>query len=595
MSSKRINIYIEKSIYSGNIDICEFTRSLKDPSYYEYICQKATRISAYSLDLKSIDDIFLRRRIIEFLVYSADSNNLSPNSFFIYRIRSLKRIMETHSLLFKNSYSEFLNNSLDAIESFYKKTLPVQAFIHTFRAYCYNQDNIGNIFEKDIWQISDYNISFERNASLRFKSLNFYGIQNETNKYYVKKYIEYLLVNTDNTINTILGRLSGLKYLFHDVNVSYENWTSDITESFISRLTSHYNNKRTIASRMITYFHFTEYLLIHDYILYNPLKKYHGLCAIGTFKHSSIAVDDSVVNQIFKILGEIEDTKIVLTFLLLYCVGMRVSEACSVKWDCLEKTHKGEFIKYYSLKMKKEVSNIIPPALYEMIAEYKYHHPKNDNDYLFEAPQKKNYPMLSSYFSKKFNYEMEKHNIKNPDGSAYHFRPHAYRHKMAVKMRKLDIPFPVIQEQLHHSSPEMTLAYIEYIDRDIIKKMDDFITNNGDQSIDPLEKIVSENKKYAEYMRKEINAQMLPNGICTRPVVLGNCIHNNSCLTCSEYRTSIAFLEVHKRHLRRVNEYIELSTMNGWLPQIESNKRIREILIKIIEKLESMGDESCNR
>ncbi len=265
---------------------------------------------------------------------------------------------------------------------------------------------------------------------------------------------------------------------------------------------------------------------------------------------------------------------------------MRVSEACCINTDCLEKNGNGEFIKYYCLKMKKEVCNVIPLSLYEMIYEYREATSDFKRRFLFNNATLYDSPISTSTFTKYFNTELNKNNVTNKDGSLYIFKPHAFRHKMAVNMRRLDIPFQIIQEQLHHSSPEMTLAYVEYIDRDIIRKMDEFIDINGNKDASIEELILSENKKYADYMRSSINAQLLPNGICSRPVALGKCCHENVCLTCPEYRTSKAYIDIHKQHLKTINEYIIISEKNGWLPQVESSKKTRAILLKIISELE---------
>ena len=157
---------------------------------------------------------------------------------------------------------------------------------------------------------------------------------------------------------------------------------------------------------------------------------------------------------------------------------------------------------------------------------------------------------------------------------------------MGSKMREREIPFQYIQRQLHHESPEMTLAYIEYNNKQKIKKMNEFIDVNGDNA--PLKSTVKldDEEAYAEWTRKFINTQMLPNGVCAKPIKLGKCPHANSCLTCLDFRTSVKDLETHKLHLQRVEEYINFAKKNGWTMQLETNKKTRENLIKIIKKLE---------
>ena len=410
MESKAINFILEKTIYTGFLDALEFTSSIEDKRYFDYINQSLYRARAYSLDLKPIVDIFLRRRIVEFFVYSMETKKLQADSFCVYRLRSIKKALSSCPEVFAFEYKDFVSSGIEVLEKRFSNDAYLIGCIHSLFRYCNKKDTEDNIFERDIWYLSDYSITSERNASLRFRTLSFEKITDATNRFYVKKYIEYNLCNTDNTVNTIYGKLSSLNFMFHGCTVPYDQWDDNYASSFITKLLANYSDKRTIASRMITYNNFTEYLQLHDYIQKNPLKKYQSLLRIGTFRHTTNSVPDSVENQIFKLLGSIEEEWIVLVFLLLYCVGMRVSEACSVTRDCLEKTEKGEFIRYYSLKMKKEVINVIPLALYEKIDSFRSS--KTDNSkYLFSAPKDTSLPVQPALFTNKINKLFEENSI----------------------------------------------------------------------------------------------------------------------------------------------------------------------------------------
>lgn len=42
----------------------------------------------------------------------------------------------------------------------------------------------------------------------------------------------------------------------------------------------------------------------------------------------------------------------------------------------------------------------------------------------------------------------------------------------------------------------------------------------------------------AQWLKKNILAQALPNGTCARPVIKGSCPHANACLTCGDFRVA---------------------------------------------------------
>ncbi|SEL35931.1 tyrosine-type recombinase/integrase [Ruminococcus albus] len=584
MSSKSKIIAIEKAIYTGCLDILEFTFSANDKTFFDYfsdpkhseVCKSA------SIDLHFIEDILLRRKIVEYLYHCMDSKKINPNTFYSYRIRGILQIREKYPYLYNFNYNEFLQNATTRLKA-EKRLGRAKAFLYSFSRYCEYIEHIDNLFMLDTWEIEWFNLSMERDYARRFRRLCFSGVNNDRNRFLLKRYIEYCLRNTDNSLNTIMGKNSTLKNVLNFIERPIDEWDNESSKSLVSILLNRYRKKETLASRLITLFHFIDYLLLHDYLADNPMKQYKDLARIGEFHHKTTSVDHSVVKQIFYALGSIEDKRIVICFLLIYCTGMRLSEACNIKTNCTERTEAGSFVHYYSLKMKKDVCNVIPESLYDMIEEYRIS--RKEENFLFPS-RKKGIAMSATYFYNHMREALREKNVLNPDGSPYHFTAHAFRHLMAVRMREQDIPFTFIQEQLHHASPEMTLAYVEYIDRVKIHKMENFIkTHDSEQYFDREADV-----EYVEYMRANLRAQILPDGLCCRPIKLGKCLHYNSCLTCPDYRTSKKHLNDHKNHLNRINQYIIQCQKNGWLPQLESSKVIRDRLIQIISKLEEDSD-----
>ena len=78
--------------------------------------------------------------------------------------------------------------------------------------------------------------------------------------------------------------------------------------------------------------------------------------------------------------------------------------------------------------------------------------------------------------------------IKNSDGTLYHFRAHEYRHTFATSLLEKDVPFSVIQKLLHHNSPEMSLVYAQVSDSRKRKKYVEFINKVGKKSRNLLNK-----------------------------------------------------------------------------------------------------------
>lgn len=581
-----INLAIEKAINEKRIDLLTFTEANPTLEYYEFykehlVDHVVRKPMISSVDLSQITDEKLLRRVVGFMWYSMNPNSRGASGYHLGTVLGLVSLLKTIDKKSLSGYQTFIDDVSSANEYGYKRI--AIAWVHRFVRYCVQEDNANNPYKADVWRLDKMKIAPERiNLTRNHKKLYFDKISDKTNKELIKRFAKHLLLNTDNAINTIVVKVNVISNILNEFAIAYTELNKDDAEKLISENVKKFA-PRTLATQVMYLEEFTEFLIIHDVISDSPIKQFHELTLVE-YKYKETSSDKYVLTQIFNVLGDVSDKSLVLCFLVIYCTGMRVSEACQLKKNCLEKYNDTYFIRFYQTKMKKDVTNVIPKALYEMIAEYRLSVPK-ETEYLFYS-KRINKPKQSSTFTSKFAKELEQLGVKNSDGTLYRFTAHSFRHLMAVKMREADIPFQYIVEQLHHESPEMTLAYLEFLNRQKISKMKKFVNAHGDET--PITAEIQQNldEDYAEYMRKFINAQMLPDGVCARPVKLGKCKHCNACLFCEDFRTSSDFMESHKEHLQRVISYIDLAKQNGWEIQEKQAKETKRLLTILIKKLE---------
>ena len=434
--------------------------------------------------------------------------------------------------------------------------------------------------EKDVWILGqNLNIGENRiNKTSSDKMIDFRDIKNNENKETLKEYGKYLIELTDLSFSTIYSHIYDIKdfvLFLNEINL-YNISRENIENYKIANEGKDYLPYKLSKTKV-----FYEWAALNEKI--SEIFIYQT-DIVYNHKHKQTAVDNYVIRQIFNNLDKIPEY-FRLMYLISYSCGMRISEICLLKKDLLYKENNGYFIKYFSQKMQKEVTNPICETLYKMLDQYIKTLPKN-SDYLFNAPKKENYPCSTKYFSDNFKRALKLLNIKNPDGTPYEFKNHSYRHTLATNMVELDIPIEIIQKVLHHATPEMTLSYAEVRDSHKIKKFKEFINIKGELA--PLEefKEIEDELITAEWIRQNINAQILPNGYCGMPIKLGKCPHANSCLECEDFRTSKDFLPQHKQQLEKTKQLIDICKENNWLPQLETNIRIKEVLEKLIKRLE---------
>lgn len=295
-------------------------------------------------------------------------------------------------------------------------------------------------------------------------------------------------------------------------------------------------------------------------------------------------------------------------FLVLQDVGMRISECCSLAYDCIYPDAQGDyFIKYYQFKMKKEhivpitkeVAEVIKEQQQEVLLEF-----SKPTEILFPTPKmqgnKRSYLRAGKAWSKgtlikNLNNLAKERNIVNESGTVYHFSFHMFRHTTATRMINNGVPQHIVQRYLGHESPRMTSTYAHIMDKTLKEEYAKFSGKMVDikgaiYDIEDVARNLSEGCEVdsidAQWLKKNIAVQALPNGLCSLPVVQGSCPHANACLTCPNFRTDHRYLLQHKDQLSRTEDIIATCASKGWTRQLEMNEKIKISLVNIIEPLE---------
>jgi hypothetical protein len=100
-----------------------------------------------------------------------------------------------------------------------------------------------------------------------------------------------------------------------------------------------------------------------------------------------------------------------------------------------------------------------------------------------------------------------------------------------------------------------------------------------------------------QWMKKNILAQALPNGLCNLPIIQGACPYGaNKCLSCTHFKTDARYLDKDKDHLESNSKIVECAEENSgsWRSTeiLKENLPVKENLERIIASLESGQDEA---
>lgn len=432
--------------------------------------------------------------------------------------------------------------------------------------------------DRNYWRLSDMKINDERlDKTKGLCIMNFWKIENEENRELVKLWFKHLIGGTELAYSTIYGRFVLISMFLSFVG---EKSLLDVAHEDING----YRRKAQLNAGR------NNQLMNDLAALYKYLQakgKYDGKIPVGAQdmmdnvpKYIKTSVSDYTILEIFKHLHKLREPY-KLMYLINLFTGIRISDICQLKTDCLYENEHGYFLAHDCQKMQDAGAIPISRELYDLVKERIAFANKNNHEYLFPSENNKRLPYNSSTYRRNMQKIVAGWGIKNPDGTPYHFTTHAYRHTIATTLARMGMPIALIQIGiLHHTEIDMSLHYVE-IDADSLRETMNEKGLNVKGDTDPM--ILASDAA-------------LPNGFCGMPSRI-HCDKIGACLNCEFFRTSLKFLEIHERHLENLNEQIVYLKANGYkqnLAFVEKEKKKLELIIAKLHELKEGEDVNEN-
>ena len=275
---------------------------------------------------------------------------------------------------------------------------------------------------------------------------------------YEKNYSKKTKISYEHDIDGFVDFISNI--LEKDINKDtfitlehkdFRSWLSHRTFSGLSART----NARALSS-VKSLFKFLE----KKYGIFNEI-----VFKVKTPKFKKTLPKNVNKNNVFKMVqcikefskNEWERKRDVVLFLLLYCCGLRISEALSLK--------NSDFISKDKIKVlgkgKKERILYLLPIVVDLIDEYKKICPHNTDKFLFVSKTGKQYSAVM--FAKLIQ------NIRISLNLPNNITPHSLRHSFATELLSNGADLRVIQELLGHSSLKTTQIYTHVNIDDMLK------------------------------------------------------------------------------------------------------------------------------
>ena len=295
-------------------------------------------------------------------------------------------------------------------------------------------------------------------------------------------------------------------------------------------------------------------------------------------------------------------------------VGARANEILLLKDDSIHKSSLGWNLTRYESKSSRYITTPISDECAQVILdqielakaariEYQLANPDYNN-----CPRYKDYSpfIFIHYYKNKFskyvlrnvNYMskklIEEYDIRDENGDLLAFTSHMLRHTVASNLVESGVNQVFVQKFLGHKTPTMTNFYAQIsekkmrlelkfdeIDSQELKDIYGNIYKHVDYDLDG--KLDGDLDK--EWLRKNISAHILPNGICSLPI-RQTCHHGNACLTCVSFRTGKQFKDKLEDQRERLIKIINIADEGGLRDQVMINTKTLEGLDKILENMD---------
>ena len=181
--------------------------------------------------------------------------------------------------------------------------------------------------------------------------------------------------------------------------------------------------------------------------------------------------------------------------------------------------------------------------------------------------------------------------VRDEAGQPARVTAHQFRHTLGTRLINQGVPQHVIQRLLGHASPQMTARYANLHDTTVRKAFDEYCqqrVNLAGERIIYDAAAPTADAEWTKHNMSRVQAS-LPNGYCGRPPQQ-ECPHPNACLTCPDFQTTPAFLDIHRRQRAETRMLIATAESDGRFRLADNHRHVHDNLDQLIGVLEAIGD-----
>ena len=314
-----------------------------------------------------------------------------------------------------------------------------------------------------------------------------------------------------------------------------------------------------------------------------------------------------VIRQMDACMDQIEPAEMRPVYALLRETGWRGTDVLNLRYDnCLQyiwNAREDRSVPYLCGEITKvgipQLKDPIRDEVAEMVrlladeAAAKSNKENNPDRYLFNCYEGRcmGLPFSKPAFSRAVQKMIEKNDIRDADGSLFHFKAHGLRHTRAMEYAEQGMPIGIIQRLLGHCSLQMSMHYAKVTEDTLYQKWKN--TERLDlfkPSVLPPGRTAEQGDMvHYEKVRPGLDAVRVPFGVCFKPSKAGCRRQTEQCLECPSFCSTSENMDEYTAEIEKVNSMIRIGQTLGREEWVKKNLEYLDRLIRMQKKLEEKG------
>lgn len=238
-------------------------------------------------------------------------------------------------------------------------------------------------WDATIWYLERFRIAKERiNQSDSIEKISFQEVLQPKNRLLLQEYMKYEIGIGELALSTVYERFRTIRNFLQEISeLEVTKCDASLIDVYLKNLQNGAMGAKTFNTNVSGIQFFMKFLEVKGYIKKVPFYASYYLEKQIPVHHNR-SVEEDVYMEIIQNLSQFPE-HLRMMFLHLWCVGLRISEVCTLKGDAYYIQNGDCWMKVYQVKMKNYKRVPIPVTLYRLMQVYLKKHPTEKEAYIF--------------------------------------------------------------------------------------------------------------------------------------------------------------------------------------------------------------------